>query len=80
MPATISTRSSTSDHIVLGGVSSLRQKSEYKVLGYITHILLQTRYHMDVMIGNMIGDIFERPGYWRIITVSTYSLFRETLS
>jgi hypothetical protein len=62
----------TQSHILPGGIYSIRPPSSYEALGYETDIpsdthtqLISARFHMVLVL----GDIPERLGYWRVVTV-----------
>jgi hypothetical protein len=67
MPAKVSL---IPDRILIGGVYNVRHETQYEALGYETDLDPLARQHMVLVI----GDIPERPGYWRVMTVRIASI------
>jgi hypothetical protein len=56
----------TPDLILIGGIYNIRHRADYEDRGYETDLVLPARHHMVLVIGAMP----EKPGYWRVMTVS----------
>lgn len=60
----------TPERIIIGGVYNIRHESGYEALGYEMDIDELARIHRVLVIGDVPG----RSGYWRIMTVSIYTV------